>query len=66
MAAMASRNFAKAILNGAPPLRPLARADAKPAFVRSEVHARIPPALRRFRIQVCQLVSRCRLRRRGL
>jgi hypothetical protein len=37
MAAMASRTFAAVILKGAAPLRPRARADARPALVRSEI-----------------------------
>ena len=40
MAACASRNFAAVILNGAPPLRPRARAAAIPARVRSVIKAR--------------------------
>jgi hypothetical protein len=37
---MASRTFAGVILKGAPPLRPRARADARPALVRSEIKSR--------------------------
>ncbi len=40
MAAWASRNLAAVILNGAPPLRPRARAAAMPAFVRSMIRVR--------------------------
>jgi hypothetical protein len=42
---MASLNFAAVILNGRPPLRPRARADAKPASVRSEMSSRSNSAL---------------------
>jgi hypothetical protein len=37
---MASRTLATVILNGAPPLRPRARAQASPALVRSEIGSR--------------------------
>jgi hypothetical protein len=40
MAAIARRTFAAVILKGAPPLRPRARADARPALVRSEIRSR--------------------------
>ena len=39
MADMASRTFAAVILKGAPPFRPRARADARPALVRSEIRS---------------------------
>ncbi len=47
MAAWARRNLAAVILNGAPPLRPRARAAAMPAFVRSTIKARSNPGQRR-------------------
>jgi hypothetical protein len=40
IAAVASRTLAAVILKGAPPLRPRARADAKPPLVRSEMSSR--------------------------
>jgi len=40
MDAIAKRNLAGVILNGRPPLRPRARADANPATVRSEISSR--------------------------
>ncbi len=40
MAAIARRTFAAVILKGAPPLRPRARADARPALVRLEIRSR--------------------------
>lgn len=40
IAAMAKRSLALVILNGRPPLRPRARAEANPAMVRSEINSR--------------------------
>jgi hypothetical protein len=40
MEAVASRSLAGVILNGRPPLRPRARAEASPALVRSEMSSR--------------------------
>jgi len=40
IAAIASRTLATVILKGAPPLRPRARAEARPALVRSEISSR--------------------------
>jgi hypothetical protein len=40
IAAIASRTLATIILKGAPPLRPRARAEARPALVRSEISSR--------------------------
>ena len=37
--ALARRTFAGVILNGRPPLRPRARANSRPAFVRSEINS---------------------------
>ena len=39
-AAIAKRSLAVVILNGRPPLRPRARAEANPATVRSEISSR--------------------------
>ena len=38
--AIASRTFAGVIVNGRPPVRPRARAEARPAIVRSEINSR--------------------------
>jgi hypothetical protein len=38
--ATASRTFAGVIVNGRPPVRPRARAEARPATVRSEISSR--------------------------
>jgi len=38
--AIASRTFAGVIVNGRPPARPRARAEARPAIVRSEINSR--------------------------
>lgn len=43
--ARARRKFAGVILNGAPPSQPCSRADARPAFVRSEMSARSNSAM---------------------
>src|SRR5271166_3104690 len=43
---MASRTLATVILKGAPPLRPRARAEARPALVRSETSAKASGFLR--------------------
>src|SRR5665647_1386886 len=40
MEAIASRTFAGVIVNGRPPVRPRARAEARPAIVRSEINSR--------------------------
>ena len=40
MAAIANRSLAGVILKGAPPMRPLARAEVRPALVRSEMSSR--------------------------
>jgi len=45
MAAWARRNLAGIILNGRPPLRPRARAEANPARVRSTINSRSNSAI---------------------
>jgi hypothetical protein len=45
IAAMASRSLAAVILNGRPPFRPRARAEANPAIVRSAISSRSNSAL---------------------